>query len=55
MAKVRHWLTSVEVDHTLRLEPLLRSIFFSCHPSNSQPTWTTRRRTSTLSPRSTEN
>ena len=28
MAEVRHWLTSVEVDHTLRLEPLLRSVFF---------------------------
>jgi DNA-binding PadR family transcriptional regulator len=25
---VRHWLTSVEVDHTMRLEPLLRSVFF---------------------------
>jgi DNA-binding PadR family transcriptional regulator len=24
----RHWLTSVEVDHTMRLEPLLRSVFF---------------------------
>jgi DNA-binding PadR family transcriptional regulator len=25
---VRHWLADVEVDHTLRLEPLLRSVFF---------------------------
>jgi DNA-binding PadR family transcriptional regulator len=25
---VRHWLTSVDVDHTMRLEPLLRSVFF---------------------------
>jgi DNA-binding PadR family transcriptional regulator len=25
---VRHWLTAVEVDHTMRLEPLLRSVFF---------------------------
>jgi DNA-binding PadR family transcriptional regulator len=25
---VHHWLTSVEVDHTMRLEPLLRSVFF---------------------------
>ena len=25
---VRQWLTSVEVDHTMRLEPLLRSVFF---------------------------
>lgn len=25
---VRHWLTSVEPDHTMRLEPLLRSVFF---------------------------
>lgn len=28
LAEVRHWLTSVEVDHTVRLEPLLRSLFF---------------------------
>jgi DNA-binding PadR family transcriptional regulator len=28
IAEVRHWLTSVETDHTLRLEPLLRSVFF---------------------------
>lgn len=28
LAEVRHWLTDVEVDHTLRLEPLLRSVFF---------------------------
>ncbi|RMI32169.1 PadR family transcriptional regulator [Nocardia stercoris] len=26
--EVRHWLADVEVDHTLRLEPLLRSVFF---------------------------
>jgi DNA-binding PadR family transcriptional regulator len=26
--EVRRWLTSVEVDHTLRLEPVLRSVFF---------------------------
>lgn len=26
--EVRRWLSSVEVDHTLRLEPLLRSVFF---------------------------
>jgi hypothetical protein len=25
---VRRWLTATEVDHTLRLEPLLRSVFF---------------------------
>ncbi|MBL7488529.1 PadR family transcriptional regulator [Frankia sp. AgB1.9] len=28
VAEVRRWLTEVEVDHTLRLEPLLRSVFF---------------------------
>jgi hypothetical protein len=28
MGEVRRWLTSVEVDHTLRLEPVLRSVFF---------------------------
>jgi DNA-binding PadR family transcriptional regulator len=28
VAEVRRWLTSGEVDHTLRLEPLLRSAFF---------------------------
>jgi DNA-binding PadR family transcriptional regulator len=28
MDAVRHWLASVEVDHTMRLEPLLRSVFF---------------------------
>jgi DNA-binding PadR family transcriptional regulator len=28
LAEVRHWLTNVEVDHTLRLEPILRSVFF---------------------------
>ena len=26
--EVRRWLTSVEVDHTMRLEPILRSVFF---------------------------
>src|ERR1700722_7349907 len=26
--EVRRWLTDVEVDHTLRLEPVLRSVFF---------------------------
>jgi hypothetical protein len=25
---VRRWLTATEVDHALRLEPLLRSVFF---------------------------
>lgn len=28
VAEVRRWLTSGEVDHTLRVEPLLRSVFF---------------------------
>jgi DNA-binding PadR family transcriptional regulator len=28
MAEVRRWLTSTETDHTMRLEPLLRSVFF---------------------------
>jgi DNA-binding PadR family transcriptional regulator len=28
VAEVRRWLTAVDVDHTLRLEPLLRSVFF---------------------------
>jgi DNA-binding PadR family transcriptional regulator len=28
LAEVRHWLTRAEVDHTVRLEPLLRSFFF---------------------------
>ena len=28
VAEVRRWLTSADVDHTLRLEPLLRSAFF---------------------------
>jgi DNA-binding PadR family transcriptional regulator len=27
-AEVRRWLTEVDVDHTLRLEPVLRSVFF---------------------------
>ena len=28
MDEVRRWLTDVDVDHTVRLEPLLRSFFF---------------------------
>ncbi len=28
LAEVRHWLVDTPVDHTLRLEPLLRSVFF---------------------------
>lgn len=28
VAEVRRWLTGTEADHTLRLEPLLRSAFF---------------------------
>ncbi|MCK9894221.1 PadR family transcriptional regulator [Frankia sp. AgB32] len=28
LAEVRRWLTTVEVDHTMRLEALLRSAFF---------------------------
>lgn len=28
LAEVRRWLAEVEVDHTMRLEPLLRSFFF---------------------------
>ena len=28
VAEVRRWLTATEADHTLRLEPLLRSAFF---------------------------
>ena len=28
LAEVRRWLQTVEVDHTVRLEPLLRSFFF---------------------------
>ncbi|WP_261557960.1 PadR family transcriptional regulator [Frankia tisae] len=28
LAEVRRWLTDDEVDHTLRMEPLLRSVFF---------------------------
>lgn len=28
VAEVRRWLTATETDHTLRLEPLLRSVFF---------------------------
>lgn len=27
-AEARRWLTSTEVDHTMRLEPILRSVFF---------------------------
>jgi DNA-binding PadR family transcriptional regulator len=28
LAEVRRWLTSTEVDHTLRIQSLLRSVFF---------------------------
>lgn len=28
LAEVRHWLSKTEVDHTVRLQPLLRSVFF---------------------------
>lgn len=28
LAEVRRWLSGTEVDHTMRLEPLLRSLFF---------------------------
>lgn len=28
LAEVQRWLTTTEVDHTLRLEPVLRSVFF---------------------------
>jgi DNA-binding PadR family transcriptional regulator len=28
VTEVRRWLTEVEVDHTMRLEPVLRSVFF---------------------------
>ncbi|WP_433760022.1 helix-turn-helix transcriptional regulator [Nocardia sp. CA-135398] len=28
LTEVRRWLTQTEVDHTIRLEPLLRSVFF---------------------------
>ena len=28
VAEVRRWLTEVDVDHTMRLQPLLRSLFF---------------------------
>jgi DNA-binding PadR family transcriptional regulator len=28
LAEVRHWLADSDVDHTLRLEPLMRSVFF---------------------------
>ncbi|MCX4093686.1 PadR family transcriptional regulator [Nocardia sp. alder85J] len=28
LAEVRRWLIEVDVDHTFRLEPLLRSVFF---------------------------
>ncbi|HEX4401969.1 MAG TPA: PadR family transcriptional regulator [Galbitalea sp.] len=28
LTEVRRWLTEVDVDHTLRLEPILRSVFF---------------------------
>lgn len=32
LTEVRRWLTATEVDHTLRLEPLLRSVFFWLMP-----------------------
>jgi DNA-binding PadR family transcriptional regulator len=28
IAEVRRWLTDIDVDHTIRLEPVLRSVFF---------------------------
>ena len=28
LAEVRRWLTQTEVDHTMRLQPILRSVFF---------------------------
>lgn len=28
LAEIRRWLTSTEVDHTIRVQPLLRSLFF---------------------------
>lgn len=28
LAEIRRWLAATEVDHTMRLEPLLRSLFF---------------------------
>lgn len=28
LSSIRHWLTATPVDHTVRLEPLLRSLFF---------------------------
>ena len=28
LAEVKHWLSAVDVDHTMRLQPLLRSLFF---------------------------
>ncbi|MEU4190300.1 helix-turn-helix transcriptional regulator [Kribbella sp. NPDC026611] len=28
VAEVKRWLTDVEVDHTMRLQPMLRSLFF---------------------------
>lgn len=28
LVEIRRWLTETEVDHTMRLEPLLRSLFF---------------------------
>jgi DNA-binding PadR family transcriptional regulator len=35
--EVRRWLTAVEVDHTLRLEPVLRSVFFWLMTPRSLP------------------
>lgn len=32
LAEVRRWLTSTEVDHTMRLQALLRSVFFWLMP-----------------------
>ncbi|MCM3885493.1 PadR family transcriptional regulator [Frankia sp. R82] len=28
VAEIRHWLTAGDVDHTIRVQPLLRSLFF---------------------------
>jgi DNA-binding PadR family transcriptional regulator len=28
LAEIRRWLTEAEIDHTMRLQPLLRSLFF---------------------------
>lgn len=34
-AEVVRWLTEVEVDHTMRLEPILRSVFFWMLPPDT--------------------